>query len=430
MPFGQPSRLLPDLSTRARQLSAVCLGLVGLLSNTAVAAPGDHIRVGDDFVITPDVDVGFEYRSNAFRADQAAQGTGALRVAPGISITGQTPSVTFGLDGEYSLRKYLFLANPENLPQEEIAQRIANLDRFNDFAFGAKLSALRDRTVGVSLADRVILRNNPNDNVIDSDDPYATQIRNTLNGGLDIRPGPALHIQLGGQWAHSVFFVPTDEVRREAFNVRDSYGPNTQVKWMFFPRTAFVFNASYMINNWQTAQPDLAGGTITVPDSQAIKVDTGVQGRLTERLRLLARVGFGAQIFEEGPNLTAPNALLFTLQGDYDVADGHKITAGYRKSFSDSFFTNSVSLNALYARWRGQYAGNLSTNLEIGTRFEGYTGATERKDIVTQLGAGVHYKIQEWASAGVDGGWLQRASTDDIVEYDDVRVLVGGTFTY
>jgi hypothetical protein len=316
------------------------------------------------------------------------------------------------------------------VPQDEISAQISNLDRFNDFNFGAKLQALRDRAVGVHLADRALLRNNPNDTDIESDDPYATQIQNVLSGGLDIRPGPALELGLSGNWSHTAFFVPTNEQRREVFNVRDRVGPELNVKWLFFPRTAFVFNASYNTVLWRDADPDVAGGTITVPNSQAVKIDTGIQGRLTEKLRLLARVGFGAQIFQEGANLTPGNGLLFTLQGDYDVAEAHTVTLGYRKNFTESFFTNSVALNALYGRWKGSYANRVTTNLELGTRFESYNGSTERNDVVTQLNAGFDVKVQPWASVGLEGGWLQRRSTDDLVEYDDVRGLLGARFYY
>lgn len=403
--------------------------LILLFGTSAFGAPGDHLRIGE-VTITPDLDLGLEYRSNAFRTEVDPQGSAAFRVAPGVAISGTTQSVQVQIDGEYAFRKFVALGNPGELGDDTLRDQRSNLDRFNEFKLAARLSAFRDRPVGVSLGNRAVLRNNPSDVDIDSDDPYATQIRNTLDGSIDARPGPALTMGFGGHWTHAVFFIPTNDTQREALNLKDQYGADARLSWQFLAKTAFVVNAGYAFNAWRDSESDVNGTSFPVPDSQVLRLDTGIQGQVTERLRVIARVGFGTQLFESGPNLQAVDGVLLTLQADYKPAEGHTLTAGYRKTFTDSFFTNSLALNAVYARWRGTYAERVTSFLEGGLRAEGYAGSTERNDLVMNVNAGVDVRALDWMRVGASGGVLQRSSTDDTVEYTDARVLAGVTFVY
>lgn len=418
--FGQSSGL--------RKIG-LALGLLLGAAGTAEAAPGDHLRAGDA-VITPRLQLGFLYRSNAFRSETNPQGTGGLRVAPGLGVGLETPQVTFGFDGEYVLSKFLFLGNPENVGRDQINAQIANLDRFNSFNVEANLKALKDRQVSLRLGDTVLLQNNPNDSVPESDDPYATQLRNNLTGGLIIRPGPALSVDVGGKYNYGVFFVPSSLDQRDPFNRRHAYGPTLDVKYNFLPRTAYVFDGAFTWNSWADQNPDLGGIAIPKPNSRHLQMRTGIQGRITERLRVVGKVGFGFAWYDDGVNLTPLNGLLVAVQGDYRVTEKHDVTLGYRKNFVDSFFTNAAAHNSLYARWKGAYGPRVTSNLQYALRFENYTGGIERNDIVNQLNLGFDIKAQEWLSTGLSGGWLGRISTDPQVEYNDVRVQLGATFTY
>jgi len=418
--FGQPKGL---------RNFGIALGFL-MAGASASAAPGDHLRAGDA-VITPSLGVGFEYRTNAFRSDSQAQGTGALRIAPGLAVTAESPQVLFAFDGKYALRKYLFLANPNNVGQAEISRQISNLDRFNAFNVSADLQALRDRQISLRLNDTAVLRNNPNDSVPDSDDPYATQFRNSLTGGIVGRPGPALSFDLGGTWRYSTFFVPSGVEQRDPLNSRNSFGPTLNIKYAFLPRTAYVVEARFTVNQWATPTATLGDQSFPTPNSQHLQALTGVQGRISERLRLVLKGGYGTAWYADGNNLSAVNGLLLAMQADYDATKQHQITLGYRKSFIDSFFTNVAAHNSLYARWSGQYGERLSSNLTYGLRFENYDGeVVQRNDIVNQLRFALNYKANDWVTPSLSGGWLGRSSSDAIVEYNDVRVLLGATFQY
>ncbi|MEZ4321404.1 MAG: outer membrane beta-barrel protein [Myxococcota bacterium] len=400
-----------------------------LLGTAANAAPGDHLRAGDA-VITPDLKLGFQYRSNAFRAESNPQGTGALQIVPGVAVTLDTPQISFGLDARYQLNKFLFLGNPEGFSTDQISAQIGNLDRFNAFNVGADLNVLKDRQVSLRLGDNVLMQNNPNDSIPESDDPYASQFRNSLQGGIIGRPGPALSIDVGGKWQYSQFFVPTAEVQREPLNTRNSYGPTLDLKYSFLPRTAFVVDGSFFWNSWKDPDPTIGTLEFPTPNSRHLQFRTGVQGRISERFRVVAKVGYGTAWYDDGNNLSALGGLLVALQGDYNVTQQHVITLGYRKNFVDSFFTNTATHNSIYGRWKGQYGDRVTSSLDYALRFEGYNGAIERQDIVNQLRAGVDIKASDWLFTNVGAGWLSRMSTDDLVEYSDVSANLGVTFTY
>lgn len=417
MTSRQPKRLLNSVAVA---------GL--LLSTGAAAAPGDHIRAGN-LTVTPSLSAGFQYRSNAFRQTSNPQGAGNGVLTPAVVAKLQSKDVSFELNGRYGLQKYLFLTNVDDPAARR--QRISALDRFNNVNLGTGFK-VTTQPVGVHADFALALVNNPSDLDLNSDDPYTTQFRNELNTGIDFSPGPALQISPGFSYTWTQYFVPTTDAVRDPFNARNSYQPTLDVVYRFLPRTSFVANASYSFNRWADNAPEAGDGAIQVNDSDLGRVTAGVQGRLTERLKVVLSAGTGFGKFSDGLPLGALPGLIAVVSGTYDVLPEHSVTVGYRKSFFDSFFTNSVSVSSFEGRWNGKYGEKLSSNLALGTRFERYDGDSvdNRRDQVTRLNAGLAYKFNSWAGMGVDGGWLQRRSTATAAEYDDIRAGVNAVFTY
>lgn len=420
MPVPQSLRLI-------KSLALVSTLLVG---GSATAAPGDHIRVGDA-TITPSLRLGMQYRSNSFRTESNNQGSVNFNITPGLAASLDTQSTTFTLNATYTARSFLFLSNGEELDTATNRARRQALDRFNNFNIAAGIQALKNRQVGFGLTDALTLQNNPNDGLIDSENPYVTQLRNALRGNVDFRPGPAFLVTLAAEWTWAEFYVANSVVSREVFNTRNAYGPRLRLQWKFLPRTALVYNAEYTYNNWAVLDPSSpeVPGAMT-PDSHEFRTDIGLQGQVTERLRLVAMLGYGVGAFENSRNTTGIGGLLVTLRGDYKLSDHHRFNAGYTKSFFDSFFTNAVQANALFAGWNGKYGDKVTSSLRYGIRFENYIGSVERNDVVNIASAGIGINATEWMNVGINGSWLQRRSTQDLVEFDDFRAGLGLTFQY
>lgn len=405
------------------------LALAGVLGSAAAsAAPGDHIRSGN-LTVTPSVRLGFDYRSNAFRAATDPQGTGGAVIAPGVKAHLKEKEVDFNLGASYSIQKYLFLGGVDDTGARR--QLISNLDRFNNIQLDSGLK-VKSQPVGATLGYNLVLRNNPSDIDLDSDDPYTTQFRNAVNAGLDISPGAALTITPGFAYTWTQYFVPSNDAVREAFNTKSAYRPRINLSYRFLPRTAFVSSVSYTLNRWKDNAPEVDGATLPVNDSGLGRAEVGVRGRLTERLKVVLSAGSGFGKFSDGLSLNPLTGLVAVVAGTYNVMPNHSVNLGFRKSFFDSFFTNSVSVASIQGGWNGKYGEKLNSSLSLGTRFETYDGPITRNDQVTRLNANLGYNFTNWAQANVGGGWLQRRSDPDHpeVEYDDVNVRLNAVFTY
>ncbi|MCB9671758.1 MAG: outer membrane beta-barrel protein [Alphaproteobacteria bacterium] len=417
MTLRQPVRLLKSLSL-----------FFALASSSAIAAPGDHIRSGN-LTVTPSLGVGLTYRSNAFRTPTNPMGTGFGALTPGVTVSSESRDLKLALGGSYTLQKYLFLTNTPDVDARR--ERISNLDRFNNVNLDASFSALPSGTVGFGGQYQLVLRNNPSSVDIDSDDPYTTQFRNNLGAHLDLRPGPALTISPGFGYTWTQFFLPTNDAVRDPFNTRNAYVGRVNANWRFLPRTSAVMLASYTANRWADPNPSSGGAVTTVNNSNLGSIQAGVQGRVSERLRVVLRAGSGFGGFQNSTSLGFVNGLQAVVQGTYDVTEQHNVMLGFRKSFFDSFFTNSVSVASIVAGWNGKYGDAFSSSLNIGTRFEHYDGPVTRNDQVTKLDLGLKYDVNEWANVGLQGGWLQRRSPSaPAAEYDVIDAGVQATFTY
>ena len=461
---------MSTLSSKSSQTNTKTLlplaALVGLVfSMTAQAAPGDHIRAGDA-TIAPDIDLGFQYRTNSYRSDDDPVGGGNLRISPGLNVSLDTPMNELVVAGEWQIYKYLFVAPTAAEQASGIDLPTTNLDRFNDFNVIADLDALKQDVVGILLHEQASLRNNQADN-IGSDTPFTTQIRNEMGGALRVSPGPALGIALGADWAHDDFKMSAVGDTRDLFNRRNAYGPTLNVKWDFFPRTAMVIKGDYLLYRWSentifgadastfVGSSTTATGTtgandtldVLLPNSNHLKLQTGIQGRFTKKAFLDLLVGYGTAIYDEATvdagvlaahanaaevDLTGLNGLLATVQVRYKIAEETEFSMGYKKDFADSFFTNYVAYDQVYAQLSASVA-DVHPMVRYSLRLENYGGDVTRTDLLNRFEIGASYDLQDWASLSSAVNWQQRGVAQAeyaSVEYDDVTVNFMGTFTY
>src|SRR5687768_5171269 len=147
-----------------------------MVAATAVAAPGDHVRVGEvEFV--PDVDLGVEYRTNVYRDEATTIPAGNFRIAPGLLVAMQGDDHEFEFSGEWILRKYFFVSDDELGSSLPTSDRIGNLDRFDEFSIAAGADTFRRNVVGFRLSEQMALVNFRADADY-ADIPYSSQFRN------------------------------------------------------------------------------------------------------------------------------------------------------------------------------------------------------------------------------------------------------------
>jgi hypothetical protein len=428
-----------------------------LLATTAAAEPGDHIRVGDA-VITPDLEAGFEYRTNVYHEEENPQGGGNLRIAPGLEVVVEGEDARFSLASEYEARKQVFVEfDPAAIPLAERAtldqaQAVSNLDRWSDFSAQAAASLARQTVIGLELADQIAYRNQVVDSEL-SDSPFLTQFKNALTGQVRLSPTGAVQFRPGGFWTYDDFRVPEyfgfalqDANEHEPFNVRNTYGPSLSAAWSFFPNTAWVIDAKYAWVEWREdsissllANPTggVPGQALAKPDSNQLRVTTGLRGRITPKFTVDLQGGYGQAIYDENSVVTSDPAaaidtrtFLLVAQVGWQPKEGSGVSLGYRKDFEDIFFTNYVSYHQVFLQANTVLDDRLDLLARYGIRLESYVGAVTRHDTFMRGSFETNYHFSDWAALGATVWWQSRFSDDELVEYDDVGVLISATFQY
>ena len=447
-----------------------CALVVLLAASPASAAPGEHIRVGGG-ELAPSVATGVEYHTNAFLADGVINQTTpglSWRTQPRLSADFASESNELHLGTGWNFKKYV-----DTTPDDGF--NVTNLDRFADADAQLNLSAFKKRRIGLRLDERFDSQSSPASlETAENTDANIGMLSNDLRAGLAVRPGSALEIGLLGMYGVDRYTVP-DALTTDGnanLNNRSNYGPLVDMKWRFLPKTAVTFRGSA---NWLTWDNNLvaalgSGGTygtfIGKPDAFKWQAMGGLRGNLSQRLAVVAELGYGQMTYDEqtvvdaaaslgaaavaevsdtggfGTDLSGLDGLSVNTMVTYAVGAmskerGHTLTLGYRKDFQDAFFTNYSAYHDLNFRYDGKL-NKLGVLTDATWRLDSYQGEIVRADNTLKLKAGVSWKARDWVSLTGTVGWDERACADAEceggafygVQYDDVSGRLGAEFTY
>jgi hypothetical protein len=439
------------------------------VAQPSLAAPGEGIQVGDSTTIRLRLGTGLEFRSNAYRAVGARQSAFSgdseipafnFALVPGIGINVSTSKVRFAFDGEYLLRKFF---------ESELAQ---NLDQFSNFRIKARLDALPDGVVGFHIQDVAAMVNRADDHRF-FDNSLLTQLRNELQGGLTFRVGPEFSVDANVAWAYHNFRVPGVD-GQNALNDRNTIRPGLGIAWRFFPKTAFVVEAHVDLNRWtsnwiptnETVGAVGSNGArsygqfLAMPDSTHVKGTTGIRGRFTDHLTVAAMVGYGTALYsaesvaEESAanpginnesdaetigfdaNVRGVDGILALARVQVDLGHtkkrryGQMITVQYRKDFADSFFTNFLHTNHVSGQLQSRWGRYVTSRVGGGARFEQYSGEVDRRDVFLDINGGFVIQPVTWLGFDLGARWMQRASSQTEVQYDNVLAHLMLQFRY
>ena len=456
-------------------LSALCLGG----SSVAGAAPGDHI--GNEKVeFAPSIGLWGAWRSNVYLQEGEIGGgdptvSGAfLELRPGATLKVKSQDVKFGLDFAYTPRLYLDSA-------------LSNLNRFTFYNVGAKLNLFPNSKVGLNLSDRLSLSGRETE-AESADWAYLTVLTNGAEAALAIRPGSSMEVTVGGTvdftdyktdaGTNPLVSTGTGSLGLAALNRRLAYGPKATLSWKFLPKTAVLASYSqswfFWNNNFLYAQGDGLNPSeannfdayLGVPDGTDLRLSTGLRGRFTDKLVLGFQLAYVRMMYDEqsviadaedgpagidisndanadtqgfGADLTA--GLGAEVELGYDISEDNRLTLGYRRDFADIYFSNYLAYHQYSVGYSGLIADRLSPELSASLRQETYTGEISRRDNFIRLRGDLTYAITKYLDVGGGAWWTQRASVDTpddnalddanpAIEYDDINVHLGVTFTY
>ncbi len=428
------------------------LPLAALLApGTAAAEAGDHINLGQAEII-PTVQAAGEFQTNAYLEEG---GTGnepdagfALRLRPAGQLTLNGDDLKLSLGAGWTLRQY-------------VTPGMSNLNRYGDFDVLLGLNALPSSVVGFKLTED--LRNraraadvgtNDDPNALVPEDSNLKRLTNQTLAQVAIHPGGALAVNVGGHVILDRYTFPegsVDGTEADA-NSKFGFGPDVNLQWRFFPKTAVVADFRAESYNWTpNARTSSAGEVTGVPDGFHFRATTGLKGRITEKVQVALIAGYG-QISTDEDSVTSesssgtldtseiaqdlkgfPDGLIALAEVTYEASEDHKITAGVRKEFSDVYFTNFVDYVNVSARYEGRYFDKMRVLGEFTFRAEDYAGDVTRSDNYLRGRLDLGYQVATFLDLGGGLIYASRTNTDGSapqVEYDDLTLVLGATFTY
>ena len=457
-------------------LAVATLGWAGL-SGAVWAGPGDHIG-NDQVELAPSVGVWGGWRSNLYLQEGEAAGGVAtvpgsfLELRPALSLKINTADVALKADFAYKPRLYL-------------SSEVQNLNRFSFFDVGGEASLLPSSVVGFKVKDRFSLSGRETE-AESADWAYLTVLTNDLAAAVVVRPGSSMDLDLGGKVATTSFQTDagtnpsissgSGALGLATLNQKLQYGPYAALEYKFLPKTAFLLNysQSWFVwgNNFLYArgdglQPSEANGFdayLGVPNGSDLRMSTGLRGRFTDRLLLGVELGYVKMSYDEqsvvddasdtggidvsvdadpasqGFGKDLDGALMANLEVGYELADDNQITVGYRRDYADIYFTNYLAYHQYQVKYEGLIADRLAPALSLSIRQETYEGEIARKDNFLRARGDLTYKAAKYLDISGGVWWTQRASMDAqegaydpanaAIEYDDVNVHLGLTFTY
>lgn len=441
-----------------------CIAL--LLATPAYAAPGDHVQVGRA-TLTPSIDIGTEFNSNLYLdedADEAIAGA-ALLVQPQIDVQMATNEVILDLGARYGIRKYYWTAADKNPDYDR-----SNLDRYNDVASHLKLHALPNSIVGFKLGQDFNIDNRATESKWASK-AIITHVTSDSRAALAIQPGEAFSVTAGGHFLYDFYTGNTGSNFNNSarLNSRTAYGPEANVHWRFFPRTAFLVDFGMDWFDWSENAVNAVGGQgaedlgdrLGMPDGRSWRLSAGLQGRVSHTLVLNATAGYGQVNYDEqsvldraavlaaqgargaeemnvgegwATDLKGLDGLLVTTRATWTPVTGQSLSLGYQKDFQDSWFTNYVAYHYGFARYNGLVASRFGVSLEGGLRYEQYVGELTRNDMFIRVRGGLAYNAADWMDLSLNTAWRRRVSADappvPSIEFDDVAASFMVTLKY
>lgn len=448
----------------------------------AHAAPGDGIQVGD-VLIRPTVATGLEYHSNIYLSEGELDGGGGTPTVaamvwylkPSVTVALKAPKLELDFTGGYGIRAYIDLDTKDDYHPE-------NLDRFSDFDLNLGMYILPKSKLGFKVDDKFMVGATPGEVPAESETSSANvvHLKNDLVAGAVVRPGSALDFTVKGHFGFDQYDLPSvlldSSGNSTYFNNRLTYGPALEAGWSFLPKTKFQVTGAVDWLNWDQhvldrIGPEVSGSDIGdyigKPDSLSWRAKAGVKGQITQKLAVVGTVGYGQSYYDEQTVLDAAASIpdssaelsfaadgtgndfgrdltdfsegfLVDLQVGYAPIESQKFTAGYRKDFLDTVFSNYVLYNYWYVRYAGTFVKKVATGAELSYRVDAYHGEVTRTDQSVTAKASLAYSFTDWMSLGVQGGWSRRACWDSECEngqyyttqYDDFFGQLGATFKY
>jgi hypothetical protein len=394
------------------------------------AAFADESGIGSDTVqLVPAVSVGGEYRSNLYLDEgidyggrPIVQGT-ALLINPTLGVKVNSNVVSLRLGSGYGARKYL---------QEDLQ----NLNTFNDGRLTASGRFLPKSPVGLSFSESFSSNNRPV-NQPKADSALIRVYDNKSRVGLSVGNGNAVDINVGGTYNYRQINGMVDsQGNQEVINQRNTYGGVGTASWKFLPKTKFVVDGTYTMNDWVNNTIETTEETTTIQDSSVWNMNTGLEGQLSGKTLLRFMIGAGGSTYGEGDAVTQLEGLSQRLRLDSGLrikpSESHDFRIEYKRAFQDVYFTSYNLYHQLGLTYEVNAQDRILFSVNGQYRNDNYDGPVDRTDHRIQAGGAFTINFADHGAFETALNWRRLASADEIVgiEYDDLGLKFGVKWGY
>ena len=394
------------------------------------AAFAEDSGIGSDTVqLVPSVSVGGEYRSNLYLDEGEAgggrpvvQGTAVL-VNPTLGLRVNSDILSLRLGSGYGARKYL---------QEDLQ----NLNTFNDGRLSASGRLLPNAPVGLSFSESFSSNNRP----VNQPKAESALIRvydNKSRVGLSVGNGNALDVNVGGTFNYrQINGMRDSQGNQEVINQRNTYGGVGTASWKFLPKTKFVVDGMYTMNDWVNNTIETTEETTSIQDSTVWNMSTGLEGQLSGKTLLRLMVGAGGSTYGEGENTTQLEGLSQRLRLDSGLrikpTESQDIRLEYKRAFQDVYFTSYNLFHQVGVTYEVNAQDRLMVSVNGQYRNDNYDGPVDRTDHRLQAGGALTVNFADRGSFETALNWRRLASADGIagIEYDDLGLKFGLKWGY
>jgi hypothetical protein len=264
-----------------------------------------------------------------------------LRLTPSIAMRPERlptlPSVTWSLEGGLIYSE--FLTNTDQLGRNREVGAIGD----------ARVNFLPGRTFGVTVFDTIVRTTQPTTTA----DPTAglNRIDNRLGGEL-------IYTRKGGllDWRWGYYYQITRFESDFATDLNnDTHTIYTKGRFSFLPRTSLVYDGSVGFMHYVNADDR---GLKGLASANTVRSTVGLNGLLTDRLHLLAAVGWGASFYaNDGSGTRDFDSVIGQVEAKYILTSGEQaeagapvssVAVGVTRNFANSYLGNFYEIDRGY----------------------------------------------------------------------------------
>jgi hypothetical protein len=328
-----------------------------------------------------------------------------LRLTPSVAFrserTQTPPSMTWSLDAGIIYTEFLTNTSADKL----------NRNREVGLIGDGRVNFLPGRTFGVSVFDTIVRTTQPTT----AADPTSglNRIDNRAGGEL-------IYTRKGGlfDWRWGYMYSLTrfeSDFAKDLDN--DTHTVFTRGRFRFLPRTALVYDGSVGFMHYVNGGENTKG----LANANTVRTTIGLNGLITDRLNLLAQVGWGAAFYaNDGAGTRDFDSVIGQVEAKYILTSGEQaeagapvssVAVGFTRSFSNSYLGNFyesdrgyVSISSLIAErfYLGLTAGIASLKYgEVLGRNNGFKLADAFRDSRIDASLFGEYRVASWF--GING---------------------------